>query len=387
MRIAYISFIKDPWGGSEELWARSAEEALKQGHEVIINAVKLNVPSPRLDAFARMGAMVQYRRGFINPAWSRRERIFRKIILFIKDRLSNPFGELIRSNPDIVVYTGAAYSMLLNETIFNPLVRGWKPYINIIQVNSEYGRPVNNEEALWLRDVYEAAASNVFVSVRNKETVERHILKALPYPQNIIIGNPVNLAYPDQIVPFPSTEGGFRIAIVANLLVNHKGQDLAFHIFREDKWRERHVSLHLYGSGHDEHYLKQLAEFYGLVDRVHFHGRVSDIRGVWAENHLMLLPSLNEGTPLALVEAMLCGRPSVVTDVGDNAAWVREGIDGFVAGGANIHAIDEALERAWEKREEWRSMGRAAHDRAMGMHDPVPGKTLLNLILKHGRRS
>ena len=100
----------------------------------------------------------------------------------------------------------------------------------------------------------------------------------------------------------------------------------------------------------------------------------------------MLLPSLNEGTPLALVEAMLCGRPSVVTDVGDNAAWVREGIEGFIAGGANLQAIDDALERAWARQEEWRNIGKAAHERAMELHDPKPGKTLFNHILKHGRR-
>jgi glycosyltransferase involved in cell wall biosynthesis len=101
---------------------------------------------------------------------------------------------------------------------------------------------------------------------------------------------------------------------------------------------------------------------------------------------LILLPSLNEGTPLALVEAMLCGRPSVVTDVGDNADWVREGVDGFIAGGANINAVDESLERAWSKRSEWASMGISAHNRAMSMIDPEPGRTLLNLILEHGRR-
>lgn len=384
MRIAYISFIKDPWGGSEELWARSAEEALKQGHEVIINAVKLNVPSPRLEAFAQKGAKVQYRRGFINPAWSKRERIIRKILLFIQDQLTNPFEAVLRSNPDIVVYTGAAYSMLLNKTLFMPLINGWRPYVNIIQVNSEYGRPINNEEAGYLRDVYANACLNLFVSHRNLRTAERHILKEIPHAR--VVRNPVNLD-DMEIVPFPSSEQGIRVAIVANLLVNHKGQDLAMELFSYPKWRERPVSLHLYGSGHDQDFLVKLARFFGVEDRVVFHGRVSDIREVWSENHLLLLPSLNEGTPLALVEAMLCGRPTVVTDVGDNAIWVRDGVDGFIAGGANLHAIDEALENAWTRRHDWESIGLSAHDRALSMIDPQPGITLLNLILQHGRRS
>lgn len=384
MRIAYISFIKDPWGGSEELWARSAEEALKQGHEVIINAVKLNVPSPRLEAFAKMGAKVQYRRGFINPAWSRKERIFRKILLFVQDRLSNPFDAVLRSKPDIVVYTGAAYSMLLNKALFRPLMAGRSPYINIIQVNSEYGRPINNEEAAQLRDVYANASLNLFVSHRNLKTAERHILTEIPHAK--VVRNPVNLD-DKGIVPFPSQEQDVRVAIVANLLVNHKGQDLAFELLSYPKWRERAVSLHLYGSGHDQGYLTELARYFNIEDRVVFHGRVTDIREVWSDNHLMLLPSLNEGTPLALVEAMLCGRPSVVTDVGDNAYWIRHGTDGFIAGGANINALDEALENAWTRRPDWASIGQSAHERALSMIDPQPGRTLLNLILDHGRRS
>jgi hypothetical protein len=85
MRIAFISFIKDPWGGSEELWAAAAEQAMKEGYEVIISAIKLNVPAPRFEALAEKGAKLQYRRGFINPVWTKKERVFRKIILFLQN--------------------------------------------------------------------------------------------------------------------------------------------------------------------------------------------------------------------------------------------------------------------------------------------------------------
>jgi glycosyltransferase involved in cell wall biosynthesis len=383
MRIAYISFIKDPWGGSEELWARSADEALSAGHEVIISAVKLNISSPQLEAFAQKGATVQYRRGFINPAWTRRERIARKILIFGKDRLSNPFRELLAAKPDIVVFSGAAYAMLLNRPLFEPLLKVGCPFLLNIQVNAEYGRPVNNEEAAWLRKLYQRSSCTVFVSQRNLDTAERHLLTRIP--NTVVVRNPVNM--PDHsLVPYPSLEQGIRIAIVANLLVNHKGQDLAFSLLRDAKWRDRNVTLHLYGSGHDEGYLRELAAFYGLGDIVHFHGRVSDIRSVWANAHLLLLPSLHEGMPLAVVEAMFCGRPVVTTDVGGNTEWIREGKEGFIAGGANLQAIDDALERAWKQRQDWERIGKAAHDRALALHDPKPGKTLFNLILKHGRR-
>ena len=384
MKIAFISFIKDPWGGSEELWAAAAEEALKKGHEVVISAVKLNVPSPKLEAFAKKGALVQYRRGFINPVWKQKERIFRKIVIFGKNKIRNPFSELFATKPDMVVFTGAAYSMLLNRELFDGLATNPIPYLLNIQVNVEYGRPINNEEASYIRNVYEKASSVIFVSERNLHTAERHLLQLIP--NATILRNPVNLRELSPL-PLPGTGSTIRFGIIANLLVNHKGQDLAFEVMRLPKWKDRNVELNLYGSGYDEQYLRKLADFFGITNRVQFHGKVSDIREVWKENHAMLLPSLNEGMPLAIVEAMICGRPVITTDVGGNTEWIRDGREGFIAGGANISAIDDAMERAWQRINEWEKIGNAAHIRAMELYDPMPGSTLLQIILQHGRRS
>jgi L-malate glycosyltransferase len=384
MRIAFISFIKDPWGGSEELWAAAAEEALAAGHEVVITAIKLNVPSPRLEAFAQKGAILQYRRGFINPAWTQKERILRKILIFIQNKLFNPFRELFAARPDMIVFTGGAYSMLLNKELFGRLATNPIPYLLNIQVNVEYGRPINNEESAYLCQVYEKAAAVIFVSERNRQTAERHLLKAIHNAR--FLRNPVNLKNLD-IIPMPGVSPVIRLAITANLLVNHKGQDLAFEIMRMPKWKNRNIELHLYGSGYDEEYLQKMVAFFGIAEKVHFHGRVSDIREVWKHNHAMLLPSLNEGMPLAIVEAMICGRPVITTDVGGNTEWIMDGVEGFIAGGANIAAIEDAMERAWQRINDWEAMGMAAHQRAIGLHDPRPGFTLLQLILQHGRRS
>lgn len=311
-------------------------------------------------------------------------RIFQKGLLFLRNRLSNPYRDVFRKKPDIIVFASAAYSMVLNKHLFDPLIKGLCPYILNPQGNTDYGRPINNEEASYLRAVYAQSSANLFVSQRNLLTAERHLLQHIPRAQ--VVRNPVNLSNREP-VDWPAETGEWRIAIVANLLINQKGQDLAFEVFSRPKWRERPVTLHLYGNGFDESYLRELSRFFGLEGRVVFHGRVSDIRQVWAENHVMFLPSLIEGTPLALVEAMICGRPSVVTDVGDNADWVREGVDGYIAGGANINAIDDALERAWKARETWESMGRSSRERALSLIDPRPDRTFLNHILEHGRRS
>jgi L-malate glycosyltransferase len=89
-----------------------------------------------------------------------------------------------------------------------------------------------------------------------------------------------------------------------------------------------------------------------------------------------------EGMPLAIVEAMICGRPSVVTNVGGISEWIEEEKSGFLARSATTTSIEDTLEKAWQHKERWKEMGLYAHKKAMQLYDPNPGKTLLELILK-----
>ena len=106
------------------------------------------------------------------------------------------------------------------------------------------------------------------------------------------------------------------------------------------------------------------------LKNVNFQGHVSNVRMIWEQNHLLVLPSRFEGLPLALVEAMLCARPACVTDVGGNAELCEDGVTGFVAPAATAASISSTLEQAWNRRNEWESMGKAGRAR---VEELVPG--------------
>ena len=97
-----------------------------------------------------------------------------------------------------------------------------------------------------------------------------------------------------------------------------------------------------------------------------------NIEGVWSQHHALLLPSRYEGLPLAVVEAMLCGRVCIVTDVGGNAELVEDNESGFVAAAPTVPLLDEAMERAWNRRHEWRQMGQSAARRVRERVSPDP---------------
>jgi glycosyltransferase involved in cell wall biosynthesis len=112
---------------------------------------------------------------------------------------------------------------------------------------------------------------------------------------------------------------------------------------------------------------------HGVGDRVHFLGFTDDIVSVWANHHALALPSRSEGLPLAVVEAMLCGRMCIVTDVSGNAELIENNGTGFIAKAPTPDLLDEAMERAWQRRSEWQEMGARAA-RAIRVHvsaDPI----------------
>src|SRR5512135_3675556 len=111
MKIAFISIVKDPWGGSEELWAHAAVEAMRQGHEVIISAYDRGKVSPRFQALVDAGAKLYLRRGYIQPGTPLYPRVTRKALNFALNKLFNPFADVFRQRPDIVVYSGSCYSI------------------------------------------------------------------------------------------------------------------------------------------------------------------------------------------------------------------------------------------------------------------------------------
>jgi glycosyltransferase involved in cell wall biosynthesis len=109
------------------------------------------------------------------------------------------------------------------------------------------------------------------------------------------------------------------------------------------------------------------------AENVNFLGQTDDVRAIWESHHGLLMPSRYEGLPLAIIEAMLCERIVVATDVAGNAEHVRDGIDGFIAEAPTVRHLDDALERAWQRRHEWPAMAKTAKQRLLAVmpEDPV----------------
>lgn len=86
------------------------------------------------------------------------------------------------------------------------------------------------------------------------------------------------------------------------------------------------------GDGHLRADIEKQARDLGVADRTVFTGFREDATSLYAGLDIVALTSLNEGTPLTLIEAMCCGRAVAATEVGgvvDVMGARRSSLDGF----------------------------------------------------------
>jgi glycosyltransferase involved in cell wall biosynthesis len=349
--LAHIAFLSTnnilPWGGSEELWAGAARHLLARGHQVEASVYDWPAQPRAVLDLQKAGCQVHR----VSFRRSLRQRLLARAGLSTPD----PFGWLDR-RPDLTVVSSIGHPVGWSETSASRS-RGI-PYVIVIQAASElhwYSDP-DLDRAF---EGYVAARAVCFVSQGNLRVAETQFGRPLPNAR--VVRNPFNVRY-EADPPWPESAEPLRLACVGRLNPNHKGQDLIIEVLGRPKWRERPLAVTFVGRGDSEQGLRRLAEWRKAAIR--FQGFTDDIERVWAEHHGLLLPSRAEGLPLALVEAMLCGRMAVVTDVAGNAEMVEDGVSGFVAAAPTADLLDEALERAWARRHEWRAIGQSAGRRA-----------------------
>lgn len=380
VNIAFLTTMKGvPWGGSELLWAAAAKSALGQGHNVLMVVFDWSEAQPPVAQLLEAGASVIARKRMVSRALWR--RALRRIGFerWVSRWEQQWVTRLRKWSPDVVcISQGNTYEVFHDTGTLQLLRQTERPVVHICHLNNEFHVPSDNLQ-IQARNSFKKAARVLFVARENMEAAERQL--ATRFVNALVVRNPVNLfgwaEYPD----YPhAARDHLCLAVVARLDVKYKGHDLLLKVLSDSKWKKRSWSLHIYGKGKDDAYIRQLIDLYGLADKVEMVGHVDDVKSIWAENHLLVLPSRAEGTPLALVEAMLMARPAVVTDVGGHAEWVAEGENGFLAEGFTVRSIGAAMERAWKIRDRLERMGEKAREFALNNVDADPGGTLVSIL-------
>jgi glycosyltransferase involved in cell wall biosynthesis len=133
---------------------------------------------------------------------------------------------------------------------------------------------------------------------------------------------------------------------------------------------DRGVDAHLclVGDGPDRDHLERYAHELGVVKRCLFVGYQEDVARFYSAIDALLLPSVNEGTPVSVIEALAAQRPAVATRVGGTPDVIRDGVDGFLVEVGDADALSERLAQLANDPERRARMGADGRERVLGRY-------------------
>ncbi|HUP64540.1 MAG TPA: glycosyltransferase family 4 protein [Thermoanaerobaculia bacterium] len=148
---------------------------------------------------------------------------------------------------------------------------------------------------------------------------------------------------------------------VIGRLDRQKGQAILLEAWRELP-RGQGVLL-LLGEGTLKESLRRQAEHFGIDTEIRFCGLVEDVGSYLEAIDVFVLPSLYEGLPLALLEAMSHGLPVIASDLAGIREAVRDGVEGLLVEPGDAVSLAAALERTLGDPALRRRLGAAARRR------------------------
>jgi glycosyltransferase involved in cell wall biosynthesis len=147
-----------------------------------------------------------------------------------------------------------------------------------------------------------------------------------------------------------------------------KGHSVLLHAFVGVKSRFPNAELLIVGDGEERASLTELAKELRIAPSVVFLGSRRDIPELLATMDVVVLPSLEEGLPLSLLEAMAAAKPIVATDVGAVSTVIRNNETGLLVPPNDAGAITEAIVRMLSDTELQRVLATAAQGLAVGQY-------------------
>ena len=333
------------WGGSEEIWYRTALWMCKHNYKVGIGCYDWEEKQDRINKLKEAGCNIYL---LPNKKGLFKNRAIKKVLDSI------PFAQY-----DLTLVNQGGWEEILHA----PFKDLYKRLPNYVITNHNYNEkavlPFTKQKLLqqWVSN----AKINFGATEKIFDVIERKFNISIEKKETLV--NPITFQPDLQPCPYPAfTNDGCIWVMLAELDTARKAQDILIQTLSSEKWKARNWQLHLYGKGKDKDMLEKLITSSGLQNKVFLKGFTSNIKQTLQGCHLLLQCTRIDAMPLSVVEAMSMARPCVVSKVGDMQVWVEDGVNGFVCNAVTVAGIDEALENCWQQKANWATMGKNAFE-------------------------
>lgn len=303
----------------------------------ILNGLRVNGLSPLLVLFHDGELAAQAREQGINP-----------VILPNRNRAllatSRQLAQILRQGKVDVVHVHG-----YKATVFCTLARRWHPFA---MVKTEHGLPEPKAAGLvrtlrnrlyYSLDYLATRVSGATVCYVTRD-LRTYYAKAHAGLRALVIPNGVS-AMDRQRFPRPAEmrRAWFNLVAVGRLDVV-KGHHLAIEALAAGNLSPD-VHLHILGSGPRQAELEALAGSLGIAERVHMAGFRRNVYDYIANCDVLLMPSLHEGLPYTLLEAMALGIPVIASRVGGLAEVIQDQVTGLLIAPGDAAALGNAIQR------------------------------------------
>lgn len=333
------------WGGSEEFWYKTALWMSKNNYKIGIGCFGWEEKKERINELKKAGCnvyLLSNKKGLLKK-WNLKKSLdqipFSDYDLTMvnqggwEDVLHAPFKHLYKKLPVYVLNNHNYNEKAVLSKTKKRLLQQW---VSNAQMN--FGDT---------QKIFNFLKRNFNIQIDNKETLI----------------NPIASQPNTQPSPFPVFKDDVCLWVMfAEFDTARKSQDILIKSLSSQKWADRNWQLHLFGKGKDKPMLEKQISDAGLENKILFKGYTNDIKLTLQDYHLLLQCTRIDAMPITVVEAMAMARPCVVSQVGDMPVWVKDGINGFVCNEVTVKGIDEVLERSWQQKANWETMGKVAFD-------------------------
>lgn len=128
------------------------------------------------------------------------------------------------------------------------------------------------------------------------------------------------------------------------------------------KLKDTSVNLIVCGTGNKMDYLKKKARQLGVYKQVSFKGYCTNIREQLKQADCFVFPSLQEGLPVALMEAMAVGLPVICSNVRGNNDLIKDGEGGYLVSPKAVNGYVEAIKKLRGSKELRSKMGKVNYE-------------------------
>jgi glycosyltransferase involved in cell wall biosynthesis len=331
-------------GGAEVMFLELAEELRRRGHQV--------VPVGPANGVGWLSGRLR-ERGFQPGTFTLRRALDWGCALGLRDLLAHRKVDVVHGHEFTMAVYGAAAARMLH-----------KPYVITMHGGQTVTKALRRRIAL--RWAFRRSRGTVAVSDQMGRFMESELGLRRGFIRTVRNGITPRLGVGDRVRAELGLQPGEVLLVAVGNLYPIKGHRVLLDALkRMEENGVRGWRAAIAGRGQELEPLQQLARSHGITDRLHLLGYREDVPDLLAAADIFVMPSIWEGLPLALLEAMFSGKAIVATAVSGIPEAIASGEHGLLVPPSDPAALADALARLARDPELRRRLGAAARARAV----------------------